>query len=185
MKVLNKLTSALAKLFEVCVFLAGIILLVVLGLLFFFKADVTAFILEGLKNGTVTISGISEEGLIQLINGNGIYVFGAFAFIACFLYGMIFRNVNLIMRTAVGKTKFSVGNTPFQEDVVRMVREIGIFSISIPILQVILSVIATMNFGVTEITPSLNGIFFGFVILCLSQYFAYGASLQEEVDGLI
>ena len=43
------------------------------------------------------------------------------------LMAMVFRNVYLIFKTAEGKTWFSKGATPFQPDIVRMVREIGIF----------------------------------------------------------
>ena len=32
---------------------------------------------------------------------------------------------------------------------------------------------------------NLNGILIGIVVLCLSQFFAYGTQLQEDNDGLV
>ena len=38
---------------------------------------------------------------------------------------------------------------------------------------------------IQEIIGELTGVFMGLVVLCLAQYFAYGAQLQEDVDGLV
>ena len=100
---------------------------------------------------------------------------------------MIFRNVYLIFKTAEGETKFSQGKTPFQKDNIRMVREIGIFCIAIPVVELIVSVIAriVLPVGVVETSVEMTGVFMGLVVLCLSQFFAYGMELQEDVDGLV
>lgn len=99
---------------------------------------------------------------------------------------MIFRNVFLIYRTADGKTKFSKGKTPFQKDIVRMVREIGIFSIGIPVIHFIGStVIALCTRNTIEVSAPLTGIIFGIVVLSISEFFAYGMKLEEDVEGLV
>ena len=105
----------------------------------------------------------------------------------CILMAMIFRNVYLIFKTAEGETKFSQGKTPFQKDNIRMVREIGIFCIAIPVVELIVSVIAriVLPVGVVETSVEMTGVFMGLVVLCLSQFFAYGMELQEDVDGLV
>jgi len=36
-----------------------------------------------------------------------------------------------------------------------------------------------------EISVNFSSVVMGLVVLCLSQYFAYGAQLQEDVDGLV
>ncbi len=103
------------------------------------------------------------------------------------LSAMIYRNVCLIFKYTMGKTKHSKGLTPFQPDNVRMLREIGIFSIAIPVVQFAVDNLLVLIAGVdaVESSCSLSGVFFGILLLCLSQFFAYGVQLQKEQDGLV
>ena len=96
------------------------------------------------------------------------------------LVAMMFRNINLILKKAESAT-------PFHKDNVRMVREIGIFSIAIPVIGVIMSTIIRLVVGVdaTEASVRLGGVIMGVVVLCLSQVFAYGGALERDVDGLV
>ena len=107
--------------------------------------------------------------------------------ILCALMAMIARNVYLIFLTMEGKNKNVEEKGPFQKDVVRMIREIGIFFISMPAISMILSIIARLIVGseFVELSVDLGSICIGVVVLCLSQVFAYGISLQQEVDGLL
>lgn len=103
------------------------------------------------------------------------------------LIAMIFRNIYLIFQTSIGKTRFSKGETPFQPDNVRMVREIGIFSIAIPAVELafdgLMRLIAQME--AFESSTSMLGVVYGIAFLCLSQFFAYGVQLQRDTDGLL
>ncbi len=103
------------------------------------------------------------------------------------LMAMVFRNIYLIFKTAKGKTWFSKGSTPFQKDITRMVREIGIFYIAVPASGLIMSGVSRLVLGVefAEISVNLEGFITGILILCLSQIFAYGVQLQNDVDGLL
>ena len=103
------------------------------------------------------------------------------------LMAMCARNVHLIFKTAEGKTRFSKGATPFQPDNVRMVREIGIFLIAIPVVKFLFSVIARIVLPDIMVEPDIDmeGLFMGLVVLALSQYFAYGMQLERDVDGLV
>ncbi len=177
MKKLNKAVTVLAKIFEVCfwvatalmaaVFLPGIIAPDKLD----FLADTGDFTLRGFS---IAVTDVSQETILKAITMIGLA--GVLIFP---LNAMIFRNINLIFKSSVNKS-------PFQPDNVRMVREIGIFSIAGPVVELIVSSIAQMVIGVAlEISVAIDGIFFGLVVLCLSQFFAYGMSLQEEVDGLL
>ena len=107
-------------------------------------------------------------------------VFGIGAVMILALMAMVFRNLHLIF-------KKSENATPFQRDNVRLVREIGIFTIAIPILGFVMSVIARLVGGVqeSEISVDMGGIVMGIVLLCLSRFFAYGVSLENDVDGLL
>ena len=104
------------------------------------------------------------------------------------LMAMVFRNIYLIIKTSRGETSFSKGATPFQPDNVRMLREIGILAIAMPVVELIMSVIFGLVFG-PELEGTFNvemsGIVMGLVILWLTQVFAYGVELQSESDGLI
>lgn len=102
---------------------------------------------------------------------------------AVVLYGlmaMIFRNIYLII-------KRSESGSPFQKDNVRMVREIGIFSIAIPVIGLIMSIVIGLATGpdAAETSVNLNGFVTGIVVLSLSHIFAYGAGLEKDMDGLL
>ncbi len=103
------------------------------------------------------------------------------------LMGWIFRNANLILRTTQGQTKFSKGKTPFQKDNVRMLREIGIFFISMTVVKFVLSVVAVALVGPekAEVSAQLGDAIVGLLMLCLSQCFAAGMQMQQDVDGLV
>ena len=102
---------------------------------------------------------------------------------------LVFRNINIILRTISGKYKNAESTSPFQIDVVRRVREIGIFAIAIPVVSIILSIvfttISTLNGLSLETVTSVDGIIIGLVCLSLAQIFTYGTKLEEDVDGLV
>ncbi len=81
----------------------------------------------GFSIGVLTPAGGVSFGAVR--------AFAVAGFFFCSLMGMVFRNIYLILRTAKGKTWFAKGDTPFQNDIVRMVREIGIFHIGVPVDQ--------------------------------------------------
>ena len=95
------------------------------------------------------------------------------------LMALVFRNVYLVF-------KKSENATPFQKENVCRLRKIGIFSIAVPIVGFIMSIIVRLVAGdVVEVSVGQSGIFMGIVVLCLTQYFSYGAALEEDVDGLV
>lgn len=108
----------------------------------------------------------------------GVYAVGAVILLS--LMAMVFRNFYLILRR-------SEGGSPFQKDNIRMLREIGIFSISIPIVCLVMSIVIRLAAGVdaVETSVSLSGFTMGLLVLCLTQFFAYGAELERDVDGLL
>ena len=101
------------------------------------------------------------------------------------IMALIFRYIYLIFKTAQGKTKFSEGETPFQASIVRMSRRIGVLCISIPVIQLIMSVITALAFGSVETSVQFSTILFGLIVLCLSRFFAYGIELQKDTEGLV
>ncbi|WP_434309967.1 hypothetical protein [Hominifimenecus sp. rT4P-3] len=107
-------------------------------------------------------------------------IFGIGAIVILSLMAMVFRNLYLIF-------KKSENATPFQKDNIRMLKEIGIFSISVPVVGFIMSIIMRLVIGVDAVETSVeqSGIFMGIIVLCLTQYFIYGADLEKDVDGLL
>ena len=119
-----------------------------------------------------------------VVNGNtdmtSFMLFGIGAVIILTVMAMVFRNLHLIF-------KKSENETPFQKDNIRMMKEIGIFSIAVPVIGFIMSVIVRLVTGVetAEISIDMGGIFMGIIVLCLTQYFVHGAELEKDVDGLL
>lgn len=103
------------------------------------------------------------------------------------LMAWVFRDANLILRTMQGKTKFSKGKTPFQPDNVRMMREIGIFFISMDVVKIVASTIATAIIGPDKVEAGavLGEALTGLLMLCLSHVFAIGTQMQQDIDGLV
>ena len=187
MKKLNKAIIIISKIIEVTYFvgaalLAGLMVMGIggmtdrYGLLSDITGNETVLDLQGFSL-SVSKAGTMPSGAFILFFITGIIVF--------LLTAMIFRNIYLSFKTAEGKTKFSQGETPFQKDIVRMVREIGIFSISIPVVELIMSVIAGFMFTRVESSVDLTGVVFGLIVLSLSQFFAYGQQLEEDTEGLV
>ncbi|MCI5923615.1 MAG: hypothetical protein SOR38_06275 [Oscillospiraceae bacterium] len=114
------------------------------------------------------------------VDMKALFLFGIGAVIILSLMAMVFRNLNLII-------KKSEGSTPFQADNIRMLKEIGIFSFSIPLVGLIMSIICRLILGVDAVETSINfyGFFMGIVVLCLTQFFIHGAELEKDVDGLL
>lgn len=153
------------------------------------------WLLSILENSIAEIgSTVSTYGFeISIVNAQGnvtmtaITLFCISSIIIFSLYAMVFRNAYLIIKTSKGKTWFSKGDTPFQSDIVRMLREIGIFLISSSAVSYIMGVIGRIIIGadIAEIGIRFESIVIGLLVLCLSQFFAYGTELQKDVDGLL
>ena len=114
------------------------------------------------------------------IHRTKLLIFAIAAAVLFSLMAMIFRNLYLIL-------KRSEHGTPFQPDNVRMLREIGIFSISVPLVGLVFSWILLLAVGVdaVEAHVSFSGFTMGLLVLCLTQAFSYGVELQKDADGLL
>lgn len=105
-------------------------------------------------------------------------LFSAGAFVIFVAVAMIFRNINIII-------KKSENSTPFQSDNIRMLREIGIFSIAIPIVGLIITALIRIINPDIEASVNQSGIIMGIIVLCLTQVFVRGAEMEKDVDGLV
>ena len=126
----------------------------------------------GFEVNAPVVNGSADMISFMLVGIGGIIILVVMA--------MVFRNLHLIF-------KKSEKGTPFQKDNIRMMKEIGIFSIAVPVIGLIMSIIVRLVMGVetAEISVDMGGIFMGIVVLCLTQYFVHGADLEKDVDGLL
>lgn len=186
---ISKITKIISKAFEILFLFGSATMIAAAVLSFVIPEKFGNFLLESVGNGTIATNGFE----IAIADQNGNLIPGAvkiFAFAGIFTMlcmTMIFRNIYLIIQTCEGKTWFSKGKTPFQKDVVRMVKEIGIFSIMIPFIGFVMSLIARISLGVDSCETSVQivGVAMGIAMICFSEIFAYGIKLEEEVEGLV
>ena len=113
-------------------------------------------------------------------NPTAFYLFLITAAILCVLMAMIFHDIYSILKKAEERT-------PFHEDNIRKLKEIGYLSIAVPIVGLVMSTIMRLALGpdAVEIGGDIDGFVMGIIVLCLTQYFAYGAQLEKDVDGLV
>ena len=189
MKKLNKATTIISGIGEVVFWIGTAFSFVMAIISAVGKLDWLSYLSDINPGATIdlTSTGFSLESADGSPMTKGAYII--FFITMIFVYSnlaMIFRNVKLILKTANGNTWFSKGKTPFQPDNIRMVREIGIFFISIPVIEFVMSIISRLALP-QNIECSVEFVFVivGFVVICLSQYFAYGMALQNDVDGLL
>ena len=178
MKKLNRFIIIVAKIAEVFMWVGAAMSLIITVLSAIGKMDLIRFFTDS------TLHALDASG--NVVNGAFLLFFLTLALVLA-LMAMCARNVHLIFKTSAGETAFSRGATPFQPDNIRMVREIGIFMIAIPVVQLVMSIIAQIALGTDMVESSLNmfNVFIGLVVLALSQYFAYGMKLENDVDGLV
>ncbi len=184
---LAPIATVLTKCIEVAYHIGALVLLVCL-VLFLLKPQ--------LLTEWVTIAGdeLAVQGFSMVIASPGgqvilpaLVIFSLTGAITLELMAFVFRNVHLILRTAQGITKFSQGKTPFQKDNVRRMREIGIFFLSIVAVELAASSLAFLVLGpeTAEVGVNMGSAITGILMLCLSQAFALGVQIQDDVDGLV
>lgn len=194
MKTLYSFTQVVAKIIEVlCWVMLGFVV-ALLGISFFSPDWLQSFPVQSGANNvdlstngySITVFGSDGQPIILAVR---MFAIGAIPIIG--LMAMVFRNVYLIIKTMRGKTWFSKGDTPFQNDVTRMVREIGIFLLAIVVVGFVFSFIAKIVLDANGMPDAVNSslnletVVLGLLMLCLSSAFSQGETMQKEVDGLI
>lgn len=199
MKGVHKVTCILAKISEIAAWVLAALSLVLLITSLAAGDWLSEVLLEDALVQPINILGMNVEyavleGGAGLMSAQAIHSvklalpFIAVAGILCAsLMAMVFRNVGLIIKLSHGLTKHAKGATPFQKDVVRMVKEIGYFLVAIPVLELIISGLMRLVVGpeAMELSVDLGSIFTALVVFSLAQIFAYGTSMQQDVDGLL
>lgn len=108
------------------------------------------------------------------------FMFGLGATPIFVLMALIFRKLNLIIKNSENSTPFKLCN-------VKLLKEIGYFSIIIPLVGFVIGIITGLIVGpeTVEVSNSMYGFFMGIIVLCLTQFFTHGVELEKDVDGLV
>ncbi len=184
MKGIDKLAKVVTKVLEVTHWVAEALMLAAMVCSMAAQQWLGYFVGLDTMGQEVELSAYGFEIMAPVVNGmvdtKTFVLFAIGAVIIFSLVAMIFRNLYLII-------KKSEGTTPFQKDNVRMMREIGIFSIGIPVIGLIMNIIARLVLGpeAAEMSNSMEGFVMGIIVLCLTQFFAHGVELEKDVDGLL
>ena len=185
MKKINKLGKVLTRIIEIChwvgaaLMIAATVCLAVApkwvgSFVTFESAECCGAYLEvyGFEINAPTVDGMVDRTLFIIFCIGAVIILSVMA--------MIFRNLYLIFQR-------SENATPFLKDNVRLMREIGIFTIAIPVIGLMMSIIARLVGGAdsAEFSIDMSGVLMGIIVLCLTQFFAHGVELESDVDGLV
>lgn len=175
---LRNITAVLAKIMEIISWVAvggiSIAIVVILAL----RDKILEVYFQENSYLTFTASGfdfekLSEANLIPSMVGLLIT-----SIVLGVLTAFMFRSIHLI---------FTKTNTesPFTQSNVVLVKRIGYIAIAMPVVKLVANIILGLISRDIALEIEFSEVLFGLVILCLSQYFSYGASLEKDVNGLL
>ena len=189
MRGLTKAATVFSKLFEVAYWVgaAGFLVGLALFILSPYVPGDWVFVMTAQEELTVQGFSLLVTGPDAQLIRPAVVIFLVTGAVVLGLMAFIFRNVNLILRTTQGLTRFSQGKTPFQKDNVRMVREMGFAFLAVAAVQLTASALAFLLLGpeIAEVGVNMSSAVTGVLMLCLSQVFALGMEMQKDVDGLV
>ena len=127
----------------------------------------------------------SMNGVDMQINEDG----ATFASVMIVLLGGIagFVTLAILFHTLHKVLSTADEDVCFRAENVKRIELIGWLSIAMPAIGFVTSVLAKLFGGPDslEISIDLSGVVMGILVLCLSQFFAHGVKLENDVDGLV
>lgn len=179
MKVINKIATIILKILEVSHWVATVLMAVATVSSLVAPQRVTNFVEFDIKDygrAELSVYGFGVDTLVT--NGDvdmtAFFLFGIGATIILELMAMVFRNLYLIFRKL--ENTMSV-----PKDNICLIKEIGIFSIAIPVVEFIMSIIIRLviSTDIAEVSVSLSSVIMGIIVFCLTKYFTNGNALQK------
>lgn len=171
-----KIGKTVSKIVEIICWVGAVLLL--------FAAVAGIVNTEWMKLHIMPESGISMNGVDMEIGGNatlGSIIVALLGGIAGFVtQAILFCNLHKVLSSADDGVCFRGEN-------VARIELIGWLSIAMPAIGFVTSVLAKLFGGPDslEISIDLTGVVMGILVLCLSQFFAHGVKLENDVDGLV
>lgn len=172
MKVINKIAIIILKILEVSHWVATVLMALATASSLIAPEKVTNFVEFDIKDydrAELSVYGFEVDALVT--NGDvdmtTFFLFGIGATIVLELMAMVFRNLYLIFKKMENTTAVSKDNTC-------LMKEIGIFSIAILVVECIMSIIIrfVISTDIAEVSVSLGGIIMGVIVFCLTRYLA-------------
>lgn len=116
----------------------------------------------------------------EKVDSTAFLLFGIGAILILIMMSFIFGNLYQLIKN-------SKNSTPFQTRNIRALRRVGILAIAVPIVGLIMNVISHIVLGAEQAETSNNfsGLIIGIVVLCITEFFIHGITLENDVDGLL
>lgn len=175
---LRDVTAVFAKIMEVIGWIGAVVTVISFAVILIFRDYI-----EANHGDEISITNFSAPGYnMENLTGSNfvpvMLVLLAFVFVTGVLMIVLFRSVNQVFKTTNTDSPFAMIN-------VKRIKRIGYIAISFPIIKVIVNIVLAVMVKSAVVGVEASEILFGLIILCLSQYFAYGASLEKDVNGLL
>ncbi len=181
---LRNVTAILSRVIEIACWLVAACLIVSAIVLTINRNDVMTAYESGMFSAdSVKITGTQGDMtgwfVEAIVNGKIAFVFFPYTIILV-LTAFIFKGIYDVFKKSNTASPFSIEN-------VNRIKKIGYLAIAIPVCKAVMQLIVLAAVGGTDVnlSISLSEFVFGLVALCLSQYFAYGAQLESDVEGLL
>lgn len=182
---LRNVTAVIAKIIEVVSwFCCGCLLVATLVLTINKKLIMDEYEGEVAANGHFSFTAangvdITDRFIASVGNGTVFWELAPYI-VLLVLTALIFMNIYKVFRKSNTASPFSAEN-------IKRIKTIGYLTIAIPVAKVVMQLVYLLVTGETnyDFSISLAEFAFGLVALSLAQYFAYGAQLEHDVDGLV
>lgn len=96
------------------------------------------------------------------------------------LMALVFRHVHRILAQ-------SRSATPFQPDNIRRLRQVGVCYLGVAVVDLAVNTLLRLMLGREALRLSVDygSILAGLLVLCLTQFFARGMELEQDLEGLM
>lgn len=130
----------------------------------------------GLNFSSSTVNLYSVNGTVSIA---GVVLYLLYGCLNAAMFALAFRNVHRVLHS-------SQSESPFRMENVRLLRHSGFLFFGTVIAQFLFGLLGLLvrNMSV-GVTVDMSGIVTGILVLCLSQIFAQGVQMQEDIDGLV
>ncbi len=182
MNKVTKLTMILSKIFEILHWIGSAIELIV-SVLGFINSQTNDFYDATLVGGEQMLEGIYVFA-ITLSNGKSLAL--ATILVGLTEAGML-ALMALVFRSVWRVMKRTQNGTPFQPENVSALKRIGVLALVMQGFSMLMGAVVCIACidSAPDVVIGLDGIMLALVVFCLTQFFARGVELENEVDGLV
>ncbi len=158
-------------------------------------AGICRLVLPQMVNSLMSYDQVQAEGVMDIYGFTIEFMDhalpAAIFTIYCLGSAIMMAMVAMICRYTFQIMQSSENATPFTTENVDRLKWIGYLFLAIPVTGLVFSAVLMLVSQMTgssdllEMSMNMDGFITGLIVLCLTQYFAYGVSLEKETEGLI